>query len=88
VPQPTWDDFLSLAFDEIRHYGADSVQVMRRMKALAADLLAAVPAERQDSLRRQQQRLDATIAASFADAQEKLDASVEDRQGLGVPRLR
>lgn len=86
APHPAWDDFLSLAFDEIRYYGADSVQVMRRMKALAADLIVALPVERQASLRRHQQRLDATIAKSFADAVEKLEASVEDRQGLGVPR--
>src|ERR1700756_3954086 len=32
-----------LAFDEIRLYGAKSVQVMRRMKALASDLIAALP---------------------------------------------
>ena len=86
VLHPAWDDFLSLAFDEIRYYGADSIQVMRRMKALAADLIAALPAERQASLRRHQQRLDSTIAKSFEDADDKLEASVEDRQGLGVPR--
>lgn len=86
VPHPAWDDFLSLAFDEIRYYGADSVQVMRRMKALAADLIAALPAERQAPLRRHQQRLDSSIAKSFEDATEKREASVEDRQGLGVPR--
>jgi uncharacterized membrane protein len=86
VPFPAWEDFLTLAFDEIRGYGADSVQVMRRMKALAADLISALPAERHGPLRRQQQRLDASIAKSFDDAAEKMEASVEDRQGLGVPR--
>ena len=86
VPHPSWDDFLALALDEIRYYGRDSVQVMRRMKALVADLIASLPAERHASLRRHQQRLDTTIAKSFADAEEKLEASVEDRQGLGVPR--
>jgi uncharacterized membrane protein len=88
VPYPAWEDFLALAFDEIRHYGADSVQVMRRMKALAADLIAVLPPERHEPLRRHQQRLDAAIAKSFADAEEKQEASVEDRQGLGVPRTR
>lgn len=86
VPHPSWDDFLSLGFDEIRYYGRESVQVMRRMKALAADLIAALPEERRPSLRQQQQRLDATIAKAFEDAHEKQEASVEDRQGLGVPR--
>ncbi|HET9762568.1 MAG TPA: DUF2254 family protein, partial [Casimicrobiaceae bacterium] len=86
VPYPAWDDFLALAFDEIRYYGRDSVQVMRRMKAFAADLITALPPERHEALRRHQQRLDALIAKSFADAHEKQEASVEDRQGLGVPR--
>jgi uncharacterized membrane protein len=86
VSYPAWDDFLMLAFDEIRYYGATSVQVMRRMKAIAADLIRALPPERHESLRHYQHRLDVTIAASFEDAEEKLEASVEDRQGLGIPR--
>jgi uncharacterized membrane protein len=86
VPYPAWDDFLNLAFDEIRYCGATSVQVMRRMKALAADLIRALPPERHGSLHHCQRRLDATIATSFQDAEEKQEASVEDRQGLGIPR--
>jgi uncharacterized membrane protein len=86
VSYPAWDDFLMLAFDEIRYCGATSVQVMRRMKALAADLIRALPPERHESLRYIQRRLDVTIAASFQDAEEKQEASVEDRQGLGIPR--
>jgi uncharacterized membrane protein len=86
VPYPEWDDFLTLAFDEIRYCGSTSVQVMRRMKALAADLIRALPAERHEALRHQQHRLDVSIAKSFPDAGEKQEASVEDRQGLGIPR--
>jgi hypothetical protein len=59
---------------------------MRRMKALAADLIRALPPERHASLHHHQRRLDATIAASFQDIEEKQEASVEDRQGLGIPR--
>jgi len=83
---PTWEDFLILAFDEIRFCGAKSVQVMRRMKALASDLISALPEERRPPLYHYQQRLDATIARSFEDAEEKQEASIEDRQGLGVAR--
>jgi uncharacterized membrane protein len=86
VPHPTWDDFLSLAFDEIRYCGATSVQVMRRMRALIADLIRVLPPERHASLRTHLRRLDATIAASFQDADDKHAASIEDRQGLGIPR--
>ena len=46
IPFPTWDDLVRLAFNEICFYGATSVQVMRRMNALVADLTKAVPEER------------------------------------------
>lgn len=59
---------------------------MRRMRALISDLIAALPQERHLALERHRQRLNAIIARSFADEEEKLEASVEDRQGLGVPR--
>ena len=40
---PTWEDFLVLAFDEIRFYGSTSIQVMRRMRALLSELLLIMP---------------------------------------------
>jgi uncharacterized membrane protein len=83
---PTWDDFLRLAFDEIRFYGANSVQVLRRMKALVSDLISILPEERHPALRDWQERLRFTVERSFADQQDKLDASAEDRQGLGSTR--
>jgi len=86
VPYPTWDDFLRLAFDEIRFCGATSVQVMRRMRALISDLLTALEKERRPALEHHRERLNATIARTFADEEEKLEALVEDRQGLGVSR--
>jgi uncharacterized membrane protein len=84
IPFPTWDDFLLLALDEIRSYGADSVQVMRRMKALIRNLLTVLPAGRHAALLHWEKRLQGSISRSFADAEEKRDASVADRQGLGV----
>lgn len=86
VPSPTWEDFLRLAFDEIRYCGAHSVQVMRRMKALVNDLSSRLPENRRAALRHWEERLQTTIARSFEDTEEKQEASVEDRQGLGVPR--
>jgi uncharacterized membrane protein len=86
IPFPTWDDLLRLAFDEICACGATSVQVMRRMNALVADLILAVPDERRPALTYWDGRLKATIARSFPDGEERLDAMKEDRQGLGVPR--
>jgi uncharacterized membrane protein len=85
VPFPAWEDFLTLAVEEIRHYGASSKHVMRRMQALLSELSEAVPAERRPALHREQERLEAVIARSFADADEVLLARVADRQGIGAP---
>jgi uncharacterized membrane protein len=85
---PTWDDFLRLAFDEICSYGAGSIQVMRRMNALVKELISILPEERRPVLRDWQERLQLTVDRSFADLQDKLDASGEDRQGLGGTRRR
>lgn len=86
IPFPTWDDFLSLAFNEICDYGATSVQVMRRMNALLNDLLAAAPVERRETLRRWKLRLYASIKKHFEDPDDQQRALIADRQGLGVSR--
>jgi len=86
VPLPTWDDLLLLAFDEICFCGATSVQVMRRMNALLANLGQALPRERRPPLEFWKTRLKAGIAHSFTDSDERLAASEQDRQGFGAPR--
>ena len=83
---PAWEDFLRLAFDEIQSYGATSVQVMRRMKALMNQLISLLPEERRPALRNWQERLQSRIERTYSDTQEKLDASEEDSQGLGSSR--
>ena len=37
-PVPTWQDYLALSFDEIRQFGATSVQVVRRLRAALVGL--------------------------------------------------
>jgi uncharacterized membrane protein len=81
---PTWDDFLRLGLDEIRFCGANSVQVMRRMMALITSLLAVLPVERHAALRHWEKRVQGTIQRTFEDAEEKHEAAVADRQGLGM----
>jgi len=88
IPFPAWEDFVRLALDEILFCGANSIQVMRRMNALVSDLIPVVPEERRAVLKIWQGRLKSSIARSFADEQDKLDASVADRQGLGIPQQR
>lgn len=43
VPTPSWVDFLRLAVEEIRHYGADSIQVSRSLAAMLEDLREVAP---------------------------------------------
>lgn len=88
VPFPSWDDFLRLALDEIVAYGAGSVQVMRRMKALLADLAAEAPDDRRAVLLSWNKRVERAIARTFSDPEDQRDASVADRQGLAGTRSR
>ncbi len=37
-PVPTWEDYLALSFDEIRQFGANSVQVVRRLRSALVGL--------------------------------------------------
>jgi len=86
VPILRWDDVLCLAFDEICSYGIGSVQVMRRMNALLADLKIALPEERQAGLTEWQVRVKAKIFSFYPTDEERAEACKEDRQGLGAPR--
>jgi uncharacterized membrane protein len=84
IPFPTWEDFLRLALDEIRFCGATSVQVTRRMMALIKSLSTVLPEERHAALRHWELRVQGTIQRSFQDAEDKQEAAVADRQGLGL----
>src|SRR6185295_3306470 len=46
----TWEDYVHLAFDEIRIAGAGSPQVARRLRAALEDLLTVAPQERKNCL--------------------------------------
>jgi uncharacterized membrane protein/uncharacterized membrane protein HdeD (DUF308 family) len=85
VPLPTWEDFLSVGLTEIRHYGADSTQVMRRLRAVLDTVSSDVPESRRAAVEYQRVLLDQTIATHYADPAERELALVADRQGLGEP---
>ncbi len=86
VPLPGWDDLLGLAFEEICFCGATSIQVMRRMNALLRDLSRYLPESRRPALDRWNERLKRLVVRTFADVEERAEASKADRQGLGVPQ--
>jgi uncharacterized membrane protein len=86
-PMPTWEDYLVLAFDEIRHYGSDSVQVMRRLRSALVGLADSVTADtRIGAVQRYLKQLDLTVDRSALTADDQETARQEDRQGLGLSR--
>jgi uncharacterized membrane protein len=85
-PTPTWEDFIDLALLEILYYGANSVQVMRRMGALLDDLEATVNGTRQEEVRKYQARLRRQIEQTFKRSELREEAEETDRQGLGLTR--
>lgn len=80
---PSWEDYLALAFDEIRQFRANSIQIMRRLRAALAGLVDESPVSaRAEATRRYLKQLDLSIDHSGFDPEDKNKAK-EDRQGLG-----
>jgi uncharacterized membrane protein len=88
-PTPTWEDYLTLSFDEIRHFGSSSVQVMRRMRSAMVGLADSLSnQDRVEAVRRYLEHLDRVIGALPFDVEDKSMARQEDRQGIGLSRRR
>ncbi len=83
VEMPSWEDCVSLAVDEIRHFGADSVQITRRLRAMLEDLLEILPGARQAAIQHQLKLLEHAIERVFPDAEDRERASQPDQQGIG-----
>ncbi len=84
---PSWEDYLSLAIDETRHYGSGSLQVMRRLRALLEAVHASVPESRRAAVEAELALLDAAAIRAFGDSADQLAAAASDRQGLGATEL-
>jgi uncharacterized membrane protein len=80
---PNWDDFVNVACREIRACGGNSMQVVRRMRAMLQNLSRTVPDRRRPSLEREMRLLDLTVDASFAFPEDRELARIADPQGLG-----
>ena len=80
---PRWEDFVTLAFTEIREYGATSLQVMRRLRALLEELDQAVRPEHRAAVEEEARRLRATTVGGWQDSVDLDRASVADPQGIG-----
>jgi uncharacterized membrane protein len=80
---PNWEDFVNLACTELRRYGADSIQVVRRLRAMIENLIRTLPEDRHAALQAQLALLDHTIKAIYSLPEELALARATDSQGLG-----
>jgi uncharacterized membrane protein len=80
---PNWGDYVQLSCIEIRHCGAGSVQIMRRLRAMLEGLMRTLPPHRHAELRQQLELLDRTIEATYPFPEDVAVARIPDTQGLG-----
>ena len=85
LPARSWEDYLALAVNEIRQYGATSVQVCRRLRALLLNREDSVLPENREAVQLELRRLETSVKQHFPDADERAYASASDRQGIGQP---
>ncbi len=80
---PAWEDFVQMAVTEIRHYGAESIQVARRLRAMLENLIQTLPAERAAVLRPELSLLQRSAERFFFEPEDRAMAEVGDFQGVG-----
>jgi uncharacterized membrane protein len=80
---PDWEDFVQLAVTEIRHFGGESIQVARRLRAMLEDLIRTLPDERSPLLRQELSLLHRSAERFFPEPEDRVLAEVSDFQGVG-----
>ena len=84
---PNWEDFVNLAFSEIRRCGANNFQVARRLRAMIENLTRTLPEHRHAALRQQLALLDREIEAHYSLPEDLALARGSDSQGLGGTKI-
>ncbi len=80
---PNWPDYVILAVSEVRQFGAESLQVNRRLRAMLDHLLEALPDDRRPPLREELALLGSACDRSFQDEADRRRARIADFQGVG-----
>ena len=83
---PDWDDFVLLAITEIRQFGRESIQIVRRMRALLQNLIDTVPPQRAVLLRAELETISRGVEVDFRDAEDRVRAGAGDSLGVGGGR--
>ena len=81
--RPNWEDFVQLATTEIRHYGRDSIQVQRRLRAMLEDLIETLLPRRAPVLNDEMALLRSSTKRTFHDLADQTLAETGDLQGIG-----
>jgi uncharacterized membrane protein len=81
---PNWDNFVHLAFAEIRLYGASNFQIARRLRAMIINLANTLPGERHAALHQELDLLDRMLEKLYLLPEDLALARVPDSQGLGA----
>jgi uncharacterized membrane protein len=80
---PNWEDFVHLTCTEIRHCGAGSIQIMRRLRSMLENLMQTLPPHRHAELHQQLDLLDRTTEGHYSFPEDLAIARIPDSQGLG-----
>jgi uncharacterized membrane protein len=88
IPIRRWSDYLTLSVTEIREYGASSIQVVRRLRAMLEELAGSVLPERREEVVLELARLDDAMVRTWGESVDLDLAGVADRQGIGGPSTR
>jgi len=80
---PAWEDFVQLAVTEIRHFGGESIQIARRLRAMLENLIETLPAARAAPLRRELSLLERSTERFFQEPEDRAAAEISDFQGVG-----
>ena len=80
---PDWEDFVHLAFREIRACGSNHLQIVRRLRAMIENLVQTLPARHHPALSEELGLLDRDIERHFTYPEDLMLARIADAQGLG-----
>jgi uncharacterized membrane protein len=80
---PNWEDFVHITFREIRQCGAGSMQIARRLRAMALNLTETLPEHRHPALIEELDLLDRALAEQLVFPEDLALARIPDSQGLG-----
>lgn len=80
---PDWRDFVQIAVTEIRHFGGESIQVTRRLRAMLENLIESVTPQRAELLKQELRLIERSAERFFPEPEDLILAGESDLQGVG-----